>query len=188
MVQDGERADAELVALSVRGTLGARQEAFSLLVTRYEGLVRAMLLNLCRNRALADDLSQDTFLQAWQKLATLSQPEKFCPWLKQLAYRRFLHHYRRSKVERKHAQLDQPEISIEMAVDDALEALLALCSPMERELMILCYAFEFTHAEIGAARGMATGTVKSHVHRAKQKMRALIERQHEGRNTENSNG
>ena len=170
MIDDGERADTELVALSLHGTVATRQQAFSVLVTRYEGLVRAMLLNLCRNRALADDLSQEAFLNAWLKLATLENPEKFRAWLKQLAYRQFLHHYRHSKVEQKYAAAEQPELVVEMATDDELEPLLALCSPVERELMILCYAFEFTHAEISAARDMSVGTVKSHVYRAKQKM------------------
>ncbi len=64
-----------------------------------------------------------------------------------------------------------------MDVDNELEPLLALCSPVEREMMVLCYAFEFTYAEIATERGMSVGTVKSHVHRAKLKMRATLEQQ-----------
>ena len=188
MIDHGEQADGELVASALNGAVTERQNAFAVLVTRYEGFVRAMLLNLCRNQALADDLSQEAFLNAWLKLNTLTQPEKFRGWLKQLAYRQFLHHYRRAKVERKHAEDDRAEAAVELQIDDELAPLLALCSPLERELMILCYAFEFTYAEIGAEREMSVGTVKSHVPRAKQKMRTVIERQAQSELEDNING
>jgi RNA polymerase sigma-70 factor (ECF subfamily) len=176
---DAEQADAELVEQARNGHRDVREAAFAVLVTRYEGFVRAMLNRLCNNSAEADELAQEAFLTAWLKLNTLQQPARFRGWLKQLAYRQFLHGYRRQKVEQKYAALlpeeAREEPSIELETDDDLEPLLALCSPLERELMVLCYAFEFTHAEIAASRNMAVGTIKSHVHRAKQKMKLYIE-------------
>lgn len=169
-----EQADAELVLLARHGDLAARQQAFAVLVRRYEGFVRAMLSNLCRNRALADDLSQESFLVAWRKLRSLDNPASFRGWLKRLAYRQFLHHYRHQQVEQKHAEPPDDEVAVELNVDDELAGLLEICSPLEQELLILCYGFEFTYAEIAATRHMAVGTVKSHVHRAKQKIQAHI--------------
>ena len=170
MVHAGSEADAELVVRSRCGNIASRQQAFSILVTRYEGFVRAMLMGLCRQRALADDLSQEAFLSAWIKLDSLSNPASFKGWLKQLAYRQFLHQYRHAKVERKYADIIADEPHVHLQVDDDLQQMLSLCTPLEREMMILRYGFEFSNAEIGQARDMAVGTVKSHVYRAKQKM------------------
>ncbi len=171
-------ADAELVRIAREGVLAARHEAFALLVTRYEGFVRGMLLRLCRNPAEADDLAQEAFITAWTRLDTLEAPERFAGWLKQLAYRQFLHRYRRRKVEEKHAP-DGDEAVFQQPIDDDLERLLALCSAEEQELMILVYGFEFTYAEIASARGMAVGSVKSLVHRAKARIRQHLEEDEE---------
>ena len=174
-------ADAELVRAARQGVLAARHEAFALLVTRYEGFVRGMLLRLCRNHAEADDLAQEAFITAWTRLDTLEAPERFAGWLKQLAYRQFLHRYRRRKVEEKHAP-DGDEGTVAQPADDDPERLLALCSSEEQELMILVYGFEFTYAEIASARGMAVGSVKSLVHRAKARIRQRLEEQEEVKN------
>jgi len=182
---EDETADAELVLRARQGTLPERHTAYTVLVTRYQGFVRSMLLGLTRQPALADDLTQDTFLTAWQKLNTLVEPEKFGGWLKQLAYRHFLHNYRRKQTEQKH----QPEAEAvdvvadtqeSVATDAQLNELLALCTPLEREIMVLCYGFEFTLKEIADSRGMALGTVKSHVHRAKMKMQKQLEQTQTG--------
>jgi RNA polymerase sigma-70 factor, ECF subfamily len=181
---DDDAADAELVLRARQGTLSERHTAYTVLVTRYQGFVRSMLLGLTRQPALADDLTQDTFLTAWQKLNTLVEPQKFGGWLKQLAYRHFLHSYRRKQTEQKHLPeagdvvIDTQDI---VDTDAELNELLALCTPLEREIMVLCYGFEFTLKEVAESRGMALGTVKSHVHRAKHKMQQKLEQAQTGR-------
>ncbi|MCR9258414.1 MAG: RNA polymerase sigma factor [Pseudomonadaceae bacterium] len=181
---DDDAADAELVLCARQGTLSERHTAYTVLVTRYQGFVRSMLLGLTRQPALADDLTQDTFLTAWQKLNTLVEPQKFGGWLKQLAYRHFLHSYRRKQTEQKHLPeagdvvIDTQDI---VDTDAELNELLALCTPLEREIMVLCYGFEFTLKEVAESRGMALGTVKSHVHRAKHKMQQKLEQAQTGR-------
>jgi RNA polymerase sigma-70 factor (ECF subfamily) len=178
---DGQEEDGLLVVRARDGALAERHAAYTLLVTRYEGFVRSMLLGLCRQPALADDLAQETFITAWQKLDTLKTPAKFRGWLKQLAYRHFLHAYRRVQIEKKYLPDVAEEPYTEVANVDDLRQLLALCSPIEREIMVLCYGFDFTLKEIAQARGIAVGTVKSHVHRAKQKMRAWLAQEGSGR-------
>jgi len=180
MLEDGAQADEELVRMACHGSPAERRSAFELLVTRYEGFVRAMLTRLCGNRETADDIAQETFLDAWLKLDTLRMPAAFRGWLRQMAYRRFLHDYRHAQVERNHRQsvsADAEHPSLQLQTADDLAPLLSLCTPLEQELMVLCYGFEFTYAEIASARDMAVGTVKSHVHRAKVKMQAHLERE-----------
>lgn len=178
VMSDGnEIEDAHLVEQARTGDRDMRQAAFAILITRYEGFVRGMLYRLSGNSADADELAQEAFITAWLKLNSLQTPAAFRGWLKQLAYRQFLHSYRRRQVEQKYAETVSREPVVEMPVDDDLVPLLALCTPLEKELMVLCYAFEFTYAEIAATRNMAVGTIKSHVHRAKQKMKKFLEQQ-----------
>ncbi len=180
---EDDTADAELVLRARQGTLPERHTAYTVLVTRYQGFVRSMLLGLTRQPALADDLTQDTFLTAWQKLNTLVEPQKFGGWLKQLAYRNFLHSYRRNQTEQKY-QPEAADVVVDtqtiVDTDAELNELLALCTPLEREIMVLCYGFEFTLKEIADSRDMALGTVKSHVHRAKVKMQKKLEQAQAG--------
>jgi RNA polymerase sigma factor (sigma-70 family) len=176
-----QTVDADLVAQSLTGTEANRHAAFEILVCRYEGFVRSMLLRLCGNRAEADDLTQEAFVTAWLMLGSLRSPASFRGWLKQLAYRQFLHACRRRRLDRDYAQQALAEDTCDFDHDDALAALLDICSPLERELMILRYGFEFTYAEIAGARNMAVGTVKSHVYRAKSKLRKALESEAAGR-------
>lgn len=119
-------------------------------------------------------------MRAWLKLDTLQNPGRFSSWIKQIAYREFLHSARRVKLEQKFAA-DYDQQTAKMAQpDDELRSLLALCTPVERELMILQFGFEFTQDEIAEARSMAIGTINSHVHRAKQKMRAQLQASADG--------
>jgi len=177
--------DQALVRQARRGTPERRKRAFAQLVSRYERLTRSLLYSLSGDAALAEDLAQETFLNAWLKLADLKQPQAFAGWLKQMAYRQFLHHVRRREIERKHLPDREEAIyTPALPVDDELNQLLGLCTPVERELMILCYGFGLTHAEIGAARAMPVGTVKSHIHRARQKIQAWSAEQTSAENRE----
>jgi RNA polymerase sigma factor (sigma-70 family) len=177
-MSDGdETEDAHLVERARTGDRDARQAAFAVLITRYEGFVRSMLYRLSGNAADAEELAQEAFMTAWLKLNSLQTPAAFRGWLKQLAYRQFLHSYRRGQVEQRYAETIRDEPVVEMEMNEDIEPLLALCTPLERELMVLCYGFEFTHAEISASRNMAVGTIKSHVHRAKQKIKTFLEQQ-----------
>lgn len=172
----GAPSDEGWVAASLNGSGLARKEAYSNLVRRHEGPVRNLLRHLCRSYAIADELAQDAFLTGWLKLTTLRNPQTFGAWIRQIAYREFLHSARTLRLEHKSTHETVGELQVEATnLDDDLEALLAVCSPTEREIMVLQFAFEFTQEEIAVASDMAVGTVKSHVHRAKQKIRAHLD-------------
>ena len=85
--------DIDLVARVV-----AQQDtaAFAELVRRHQSQVRNFLRKLCRDRELADDLAQDSFLHAWEKLHTYAGHGSFIGWLLKVAYTTFLQSKRKS--------------------------------------------------------------------------------------------
>ena len=161
----------------VRACQAARsEEHFAALVQRHETWVRNLLRALCGDAAQADDLAQDSFIIAWQKLSTLKVPEKFQGWLKQLAYRQFLHWQRRQKLEARHAQTSTDDgVMFAGDIDIELQQSLQHCSGLERELLLLHYGFGFTVGELAESQGSPAGTIKSHLHRARQKIRQHLE-------------
>ena len=174
-----EVTDAEHVKRARQGRPAERKSAFTALVIRHETYVRNLLRQLSRDEALAEEMAQDAFVIAWQKLASLKNPDGFGAWVRRIAYREFLHMLRRRKLEA--AYLESIDVGDEVEIEDFVEDTelarwLEVCSPIEREILLLRFAYGFTQEEIASDREMPVGTVKSHVHRAKVKIKALLER------------
>ena len=90
----GDIAEANLVTLAALGD----ERAFAELVKRRQATVRGLLRRLCGNAALADDLAQETFVQAWRSLKQLRNAAAFGGWLKQVAVRTWLQYARKAKL------------------------------------------------------------------------------------------
>jgi RNA polymerase sigma-70 factor (ECF subfamily) len=92
------RVDAELVRVTISGD----HSAFEALISRYKPLVRVVVARVLKGHDAIDDLVQDVFLKAFMSLSTLDQPERFRPWLLQIATNRardYLRHIsRRERV------------------------------------------------------------------------------------------
>jgi RNA polymerase sigma factor (sigma-70 family) len=153
-------------------------DAFGELVRRHQSQVRNFLRKLSRDYVLADDLAQDAFLHAWNKLHTFTGKGSFIGWLLKVAYTTFLQSKRKSKryveiltevgddadaMDRRYS-VDSDEIS-------DLDKFLAVLTEEERAVMILSYACGLSHREIGDAANMPIGTVKSIIFRGKEKVR-----------------
>ncbi len=153
--------------------------AFGELVARHQGQVRGCLRQLTRNNAEADDLAQDTFMRAWDKLGTYSRKGSFAPWLMKLAYNVFLGSRRKAASRNRltdalAAEADVFDASVAMPDGEAawdLPVMLAALSEEERAVMVMGYAYGYSHAEISQVTGMPVGTIKSHMHRAKARIR-----------------
>ena len=164
--------DHELVAQVV-----ARQDpnAFGELVRRHQSQVRNFLRKLCRDYVLADDLAQDAFLHAWDKLHTFRGKGTFIGWLLKVAYTTFLQSKRKSN--RYSEILDEvghePGGNVVEASNEVsdLDRFLAVLTEEERAVMVLSYACGLSHREIGDAADLPIGTVKSIIFRGKEKIR-----------------
>jgi len=167
--------DIELVAQVVAQQDGS---AFGELVRRHQSQVRNFLRKLTRDTVLADDLSQDAFLHAWNKLHTYSGKGTFIGWLLKVAYTTFLQSKRKSNryaeiLEEVGFATESKDDSILRQSDEIsdLDKFLAVLTNDERAVMILSYACGLSHREIGETADLPIGTVKSIIFRGKEKIR-----------------
>ena len=191
-IRGAERNSVSTETTSVHGNddidliarLVAQQDsaAYGELVRRHQSQVRNFLRKLCRDRELADDLAQDSFLHAWEKLHTYAGHGSFIGWLLKVAYTTFLQSKRKSSryddILEKMGHLAEAGGSthtVESVELSDLDRFLAVLTEEERAVMILSYACGLSHREIGDAAEMPIGTVKSIIFRGKQKIRDSFE-------------
>jgi RNA polymerase sigma factor (sigma-70 family) len=175
--------DPQLIA---RVVVSDDRHAFSELVRRHQSAVRATLRKLAGgNAALADDLAQETFLLAYRNLKSFRQDAKFSTWLYRIAYNVFLGDARKIKElpmpedmdvdalsPAGFAERNQPARQAALKVD--LERAMSVLSDAERAAIVQCYHNDLSHEEAAEVLGCPVGTVKTHVLRAKQKMKARL--------------
>jgi RNA polymerase sigma factor (sigma-70 family) len=165
---------------------GAR-EAFAALVERYQGLVCALTFSATGDRALAEDVAQETFLAAWRGLPELREPTRFRAWLCSIA--RNLSRNARRDGGREVPTAELPEVPIEPAVVDALaaaqqEALvwrtLERLPPTYREPLVLFYREGKSAAEVARALGLSVNAAEQRISRGRKQLEAgvaaLVER------------
>jgi RNA polymerase sigma-70 factor (ECF subfamily) len=174
-------SDAALIA---RVVVSDDRYAFGELVRRHQSAVRATLRKLTGgNTALADDLAQDTFLLAYRNLKSFRQEARFSTWLYRIAYNAFLADTRKMK------ELPLPEdadslapantaegqgVARSAALSIDLERAMAILSDAERAAIVQCYHNHLTHEEAAEVLGCPIGTVKTHILRAKEKLRTRL--------------
>ena len=156
--------------------------AFGELVSRHQSQVRNFLRKLTRDFTLADDLAQDCFLHAWDKIHTYSGSGSFIGWLLKVAYTTFLQSRRKSNrygeiLEQVGKQDDATGGRTVVESDEItdLDKFLAVLTEEERAVMILSYACGLSHREISDAANHPVGTVKSIIFRGKEKIRDSFE-------------
>lgn len=175
----GRLEDASEDSVVVRAMAGD-DGAFAELVLRRQKRVRDMMRRLCGDHALADDLAQKTFVQAWRSLRSLRDPGAFGGWLKRVAVNVWL-----AEARRVPAPLDDDEDAFLAAADPApsperiagridLERALAKLAPAERLCVVLAHGEGMTHPEIAEAAALPLGTVKSHVLRGTEKLKRIL--------------
>lgn len=161
----------------VRLARGGDPEAFAWLHQRYAGWVRAIALGSL-SPAEADDLVQDVALKAWEKLPSLRQPERYGPWLAQIA-----RNATRDVLRRRRETGELPEGGPAARAGDrpplqarASEALGAIRELPEayRETLILRLVEGWSGPEIAARTGLTPGSVRVNLHRGMALLRERL--------------
>jgi RNA polymerase sigma factor (sigma-70 family) len=159
-----DRHDVELAALAAAG--GRRE--FGELVRRHGSAVRALLRRMGAQPSLADDIAQDAFIQAFQRCSEFRGEGT-------IAARLYIK--RVAKEARYVAEIeteDAAPVTDHAGLVDLDEALKALSEP-ERLCVSLCHGAGMAHPEIASALNLPLGTVKSHVKRGLDKLRARLQ-------------
>ncbi|HEY4417841.1 MAG TPA: sigma-70 family RNA polymerase sigma factor [Verrucomicrobiae bacterium] len=155
--------------------------AFAELVRRHQSPMRAFLARMTRGDThLADDLAQETFLKAWQKLHTFRGNAKFSTWLFGIAFNEF----RGAARQRKELSLEEieelPPESAQLPATsnsnlrlDLTEALKALSSE-ERAAILLCCQNGLSHGEAAEILDCPLGTVKTNILRGREKLKQRL--------------
>lgn len=170
------RIDQALVA---RMRLNNDPRAFEQLVRRHQGLVRAQLRRLLHgDHAAADELAQEAFLLAWQKLDQFRGDARFSTWLYRVAYNCFLQARRKKswpldEVDDGEIQAQPvPNCAIDLQLD--LDRAMQRLSSAEQSVLLHCVQLGLSHEEAAYVLTMPLGTVKTHVTRGKSKLKSWL--------------
>ena len=174
---DDNHSDAQLIAASCVGHLAA----FERLYRRHHARVYALCWRLCGNDAhWAEDVLQETFVQAWRKLDDFRGEAAWTSWLHRLAVNIVLAELRRSSTRLRLLSDSLPHEDIAITAGEThagqdLEAVIASLPPRARLVLVLHELHGYSHAEIAALSGMAEGTSRAQLNRARKLMRQYLQ-------------
>ncbi len=160
-------------------------DAFRALFDRHAAGVRRFLRDLGRDEALADEATQETFVRAHARLATLRDDQRLRPWLLGIARRVFLEEVRRRRPRAPLSALDalaeppvgarSPEADLLVAEEAVLfRAALARLGAERRGALLLRIDHGLTYDEIAAVMGLSPAQVRNELHRGRQELRAYL--------------
>jgi RNA polymerase sigma-70 factor (ECF subfamily) len=168
------RRAAEERALVESAKRGSKA-AFETLYRNHVGKVYGLCLRMTANRATAEDCTQEAFIQAWRSLPAFESRSAFGTWLHRIAVNAVLAQVRRRR-ERLGADASAEDEAVAladpMAGDDGtvldLEAGMRRLPAGARQALVLVGRYGYSHEEAAQMLGIAVGTCKSQVHRARQ--------------------
>ena len=185
-----DRQDAEEMALIARAQVGD-QDAFAVLVQRYQRQVYNLALRMLRDDDEASEATQEAFLAAWQHLKGFRQEARFATWLYRITY----HHClkvsecrRRDSVARAElsattARLYSPEgrmsaesaLAAERELRETVRDEIALLPPKYRAVLVLRHLQDLSYEEIADVMRVPIGTVKTQLFRARMQLKERLE-------------
>jgi RNA polymerase sigma-70 factor (ECF subfamily) len=152
--------------------------AFERLYRDTIGRVHGVCLRLTRDPALAEDCTQEAYLRAWKALPEFEARSSLATWLHRIAVNVVLERRRRRSPDLDFVE-ELPEDSIDVQLDTPLEereieAAIAGLPDGARDVLVLCAIYGYTHGEAGAMLGIAEGTCKAQLHRARHLLRTRL--------------
>jgi RNA polymerase sigma-70 factor (ECF subfamily) len=165
------------VELCTHAATGERR-AFGELVRRHGSAVRGLLRRMGAQGAEADDVAQDAFLTAFERIAEFRGEGTFAGWVKKIAARLYLRRLQKERrlgaltAEAEGDDVDGADGDAERRID--LDEALKGLGPAERVCVTMCFGAGLSHTETAEALNLPLGTVKSHVKRGLEKLRTRL--------------
>jgi RNA polymerase sigma-70 factor (ECF subfamily) len=186
------KTDQEIVALARAGHEAAYRE----LIRRYERPLFSLLFRMVRDRELAEDLAQETFIKALNAIESYRPEFKFSSWIFKIANNAAIDHLRRRELDTlslegsPHAEtpeaIEATALQIgnrqESPLDEVaarelggqIEAAIAQLRPEYRSCILLRHVEGRAYEEIAQMLNLPLGTVKTYIHRARNELRELL--------------
>lgn len=159
-----------------------KAESFRRLVERYQRPVFQMIFNLIGDGHAAEDISQEVFIAAYQKIATFDpMRSRFSTWLFTIARNKSINHLRKKRPaisvhEEIASDADPCEEASKKEFIQQLDDVLKALPRRQRRAFTLAQFEGLPYEEIAQIECVSIGTVKSRIHRAKQKLRKALEK------------
>ena len=170
-------------SLTVRRAQKGDTAAFESLYRENLGRVYAICLRLSGDAVCAEELTQDVFVRAWEKLDTFQGKSAFSTWLHRLAVNVVLGERRSEKVRVGKVfgtddleMFDAPTRHADPGCGIDLERAIAALPPGARAVLVLHDVEGYRHEEIAEMHGTAVGTSKAQLHRARRLLREMLGR------------
>ena len=175
--------DVELIQRILAGD----EIAFANLIRKYQRQVHTHALRKIGDFHIAEDITQETFLQVYQNLETLNDSRQFSRWIYAIVNNLCIAWHRKDRLQTqpleetdiseieteaysRHVATEQAKTSAE-AQRDLVKKLLTKLKDPDREIITLHYFEEMTSSEIGTYLGVSENTIKSRLHRARQQLK-----------------
>lgn len=193
MVDYAQLTDQDVIKHAREG----RESAFRELIRRYERPVFSVIYRMVRDRELAEDLAQETFIKVLNALDRYDPSYKLSSWIFKIAHNNTVDHIRKKTPEMlslegsPHARTqEQAEATSFTAVDTAedpeqythskelgaqIEAAIATLRPQYREAILLWHVEGRPYDEIADIMDLPLGTVKTYIHRGRNELREKLE-------------
>jgi len=149
---------------------------------QHVGRVHALCLRMARDRGEAEEFTQETFVRVWERLGSFRGESSFSTWLHRVTVNVVIAELRRRRRWRERFVASEPEElpAAEPAFSAGgeldLERAIAALSPQARLVFVLHDVEGYQHGEIAELTGLAVGTSKAHLHRARRLLREELSR------------
>ena len=186
MVPAAQSESIEWEPALVQRACGGDIRAFERLYRQHIGSVYGLCLRMTRDRTGAEDCAQEAFLNAWRALKRFETRSSFGTWLHRIAVNVVLSRRRKTSAQAELPPLfadpdegpAEPvgEWALDTPVEEReIEAAVAGLPDGARDALVLCGIYGYSHPEAAEMLGVAEGTCKAQLHRARALLRARLE-------------
>ncbi|MBF7092654.1 sigma-70 family RNA polymerase sigma factor [Flavobacterium sp. ALJ2] len=159
---------------------------FAVLVDRYKDLIFTLAIKMVKNREIAEEVSQDTFIKIFNSLNKFKGDSKFSTWIYKIAYNTSLDYLKKNKKDESNVVIDELKGYLVKTTDNALSILedqerkqdiqncLNLLSSEESFLLTLFYFDDQSLNEIGKIMDISVNNVKIKLFRSRKKLAVIL--------------
>jgi RNA polymerase sigma-70 factor, ECF subfamily len=168
--------DDETDASLVERARGGDRDAFAAVVERYQQALGSYLWRLTRDRELAADLAQETFLRAYRSLAAMPTPVLVRPWLYRIATNLANDEFRRRRrfsrvLGRAFGRSASTTETVAIEERELVQLALERLNPTDQAVLLLCAVEQLSYREVAETLGISSEAVRKQFTRAKERFR-----------------